>query len=41
MAKEIDETLEFAFGSGGSVGYGGFRDEDAAHPHPRRTEVPR
>ena len=41
MAKEIDETLAFPFGSGGESGYGGFRKEDAARPHPQRTEVPR
>ena len=41
MAKEIDETLAFPFGSGGGSGCGGFRDEDAVRPHPRRTEGPR
>ena len=41
MAKEVDESLEFPFGSGGESGYGGFRNEDASHPHPRRTEGPR
>jgi hypothetical protein len=41
MAKEIDETLEFRVRERGSVGYGGFRDEDAAHPRLRRTECQR
>lgn len=41
MAKEIDEILEFPFGSWGESGCDGFHDEGAAHPHPRRTEGPR
>lgn len=36
MAREIGEILEFRFGSEGEPGCGEFRDEDAAHPHPRR-----
>lgn len=41
MAREVDETLESPFGSGAKSGCGGFRDEGAAHPHPRRTKGPR
>lgn len=40
MAKEIDEILEFRFGSEGEPDCGEFRDEDAAHPHPRRPGGP-
>ncbi len=41
MTKETCETLEFRFASGGEPGCGGLRDEDAAHPHPRRPGGPR
>lgn len=41
MAKEIEEVLGFPFRSGGEPGCGAFRDGDAAHPYPRRTDGPR
>jgi hypothetical protein len=35
MTKETDEILKFRFESKGEPGCSGFRDGDAAHPHPR------